>query len=103
MTDQYEGQAGWKRVIFVALFWVIFYFTQIVAAAVTVGQCIFVLLTNNPNQQLTKFGDSLGKYIHDIMRYVTFNSDKQPFPFSDFPKPDLVIPASPNQQTSEQT
>ena len=93
MTNEYQGQSGWKRVIFVALFWVIFYFSQIVAAVVTVAQCVFVLVTNKPNQQLLKFGDSLGKYIHDILRYITFNSDQQPFPFADFPKADIVIPA----------
>lgn len=96
MTDQFRGQSAWKRVIFVALFWVIFYFTQIIVAVVTVAQCLFVLVTNNPNQQLLKFGDSLGKYIHDILRYVTFNSDQQPFPFADFPKADIVIPANQN-------
>ncbi len=97
MTDQYQGQASWKRVIFVAVFWIIFHFAQIVAAIVTIAQCGFVLITNNPNQQLLKFGDSLGKYIHDILRYVTFNSDQQPFPFADFPKADIVIPANQNE------
>lgn len=93
MSDQYQGQSSWKRVIFVALFWVIFYFSQVVAGVITIAQCIFVLVSNNPNEQLLKFGDSLSKYIYEILRYVTFNTDRQPFPFSDFPKADIVIPA----------
>ena len=95
MTEQYQGQTGWQRVLFVALFWIVFYVAQMVVAAVAIGQCIFVLLTNNPNAQLLKFGDSLSKYIHDILRYVTFNSDQRPFPFTDFPKADLIIPVEP--------
>ncbi|NNC99625.1 MAG: DUF4389 domain-containing protein [Gammaproteobacteria bacterium] len=94
MTDQFQGNSGWQRVLFVALFWIAFYIAQLVAAAVVVVQCIFVLITNNPNGQLLTFGDSLSKYIHDILRFVTFNSDQRPFPFSDFPKPDLIIPAN---------
>ena len=94
MTDQYQGQTGWQRVAFVVLFWIVFYVAQLVVGAVALAQCVFVLLTNNPNQQLLQFGDSLSKYIHDILRFVTFNSDQRPFPFSDFPKPDLIIPAS---------
>jgi len=94
MTESYQGQTGWQRVLFVLLFWIVFYVAQMVVGAVAIAQCIFVLISNNPNQQLLKFGDSLGKYIHDILRYVTFNSDQRPFPFSDFPKPDLIIPAS---------
>jgi len=96
MTEPYKGQTGWQRVLFVALFWLVFYVAQMIVAAVAIAQCIFVLISNNPNEQLLKFGDSLGKYIHDILRFVTFNSDQRPFPFSDFPKPDLIIPASPS-------
>ncbi len=94
MTEQYQGETGWQRVLFVALFWIVFYVAQTIVAAVAIAQCIFVLLTNNPNQHLLKFGDSLGKYIHDILRYVTFNSDQRPFPFTDFPKADLIIPVN---------
>lgn len=94
MTESYQGQTGWQRVLFVLLFWIVFYVAQMVVGAVAIAQCVFVLITDNPNQQLLKFGDSLGKYIHDILRFVTFNSDQRPFPFSDFPKPDLIIPAS---------
>jgi hypothetical protein len=95
MTDNFQSKTGWQRVLFVALFWIVFYVAQMVVAVVTVAQCIFVLLTDNPNAHLLRFGDSLSKYIHDILRYVTFNSDQRPFPFTDFPKPDLIIPANP--------
>ena len=94
MTESYQGQTGWQRVLFVLLFWIVFYVAQMVVGAVAIAQCVFVLISDKPNQQLLKFGDSLGKYIHDILRFVTFNSDQRPFPFSDFPKPDLIIPAS---------
>jgi hypothetical protein len=94
MTDQYQGQTGWQRVAFVVLFWIVFYVAQLVVGAVALAQCVFVILTNNPNQHLLQFGDSLSKYIHDILRFVTFNSDQRPFPFSDYPKPDLIIPAN---------
>ena len=93
MTDQIKITPVWNRIIFVVIFWIVFYITQLVVAAVVVAQCIFSIATNHPNKQLMTFGDSLGKYIHDILRYVTFNSDKRPFPFSDFPKADLIIPA----------
>lgn len=94
MTEELKNQTSWKRVIFVALFWVIFYFAQMVVAVVAIAQCVFVLLSSNPNQQLLTFGDSLAKYIHEILRYVTFNTDQQPFPFADFPKADIIIPAN---------
>jgi len=30
MSNQYEGNAGWMRVLFIALFWVAFYLSQFV-------------------------------------------------------------------------
>lgn len=94
MTDQYEGKEGWIRVIFVALFWIVFYLTQLVVAAVVIAQCVFTLISGAPNLHLTKFGDSLSRYVHEILRYITFNTDQRPFPFTDFPKSDLVIEAA---------
>ncbi|MBX2848807.1 MAG: DUF4389 domain-containing protein [Acidiferrobacterales bacterium] len=91
MANDYEGKSGLVRVLFVVLFWVVFYFTQLVIAVVAVGQCGFVLITNKPNQNLTQLGDSLSKYVTEILRYVTFNTDQRPFPFADFPKSDLAI------------
>lgn len=93
MSNQYEGNAGWMRVLFVAIFWVVFYLSQFVIAAVVIAQCAFTLIGGAPNAQLLSFGDSLSRYVQEILRYVTFNSDQRPFPFSDFPKSDLIIPS----------
>ena len=91
MSQKYEGSTAWTRVLFVALFWIVFYVSQLVIATVVIAQCAFTVITGTPNHQLLKLGDMLGKYVGDIMRYVTFNTDQRPFPFSDFPKSDLVV------------
>ncbi|MBT5032323.1 MAG: DUF4389 domain-containing protein [Proteobacteria bacterium] len=85
-----EKESNWMRVLFVLLFWVIFYLTQMVLVAVAVGQCAFLLITGNANNYLMQAGDSLGKYVSELLRYVTFNSNQRPFPFTGFPKSDLV-------------
>jgi len=92
MSNQYAGKAGWMRVLFVAIFWVVFYISQLVIAAVVIGQCAFTLISGAPNAQLLSFGDGLSRYVQEILRFVTFNSDRRPFPFSEFPKSDLIIP-----------
>lgn len=91
MTDQYEGNKGWTRILFTALFWVVFYITQAVILAVVVAQAAFVIFTDSPNHHLLVLGDRLARYVQEILRYVTFNTDKRPFPFEDFPKSDLAV------------
>ncbi len=98
MSENYQSKSAWTRVLFVVLFWIVFYVTQFVLAAVVVAQCAFRILTGDVNHNLLKFGDMLSKYVHDILRYVTFNTDQRPFPFDEFPKSDLVVPQS-NPQT----
>ena len=85
-----EKESNWIRVLFVLLFWVIFYLTQLMLAAVAVSQCAFLLITGDANNYLMQAGDSLGKYVSEILRFVTFNSNQRPFPFADFSKSDLV-------------
>ncbi len=91
MTEQLENKSTWLRILFVALFWVIFHITQFVILAVAIGQCLFTLFSGRPNHQLMKLGDSLSRYVQEILAFVTFNSDKKPFPFNDFPQSNLVI------------
>lgn len=91
MSNQYEGKQGWMRILFTALFWLIFYVSQLVVLAVVVAQAGFVILTGAPNHHLLVLGDRLAHYVQEILRYVTFNTDQRPFPFADFPQSDLVV------------
>lgn len=59
-----------------------------------VDGCAFLLIAGQPNQHLIQLGDSLSKYVAQILRYLTFNTDQRPFPFAEFPKSDLVIPVN---------
>lgn len=96
MSNQYEGKQGWMRIVFTALFWLIFYFSQLIVLAVVVAQAGFVIFTGAANHHLLVLGDRLAQYIQQILRYVTFNTDLRPFPFADFPESDLVIPQTAN-------
>lgn len=91
MSHEYEGKSALIRVLFVIVFWFAFYVSQIVIGVVAIAQCAFVLLTGKPNQYLMQLGDSLAKYVSEILCFVTFNTDKRPFPFAEFPKSDLVV------------
>jgi hypothetical protein len=44
-------------------------------------QIFWVLFTGETNKPLEKFGQSLATYNYQIIRYLTFNTEKRPFPF----------------------
>ena len=46
------------------------------------------LITANTSGRLRAFGASLGEYLRQIIRFITYNSDDMPFPFADWPELD---------------
>lgn len=77
--------ATWLRGLFMLLFAVIFNIAEILLGAVVVFQFLHVLVTGRPMSRLVAFGDSLGRFIYQILRYLTFNTEHRPFPFADWP------------------
>ena len=90
IDDDDKNESKWVRVFIVAVFWIIFYLTQLVMLAIVVGQCAFLLITGHPNNYLKNAGDSIGKYVSEILSFATFNSERRPFPFSSFPTSDVI-------------
>lgn len=70
------------------------YMALMVFACQLAGTALFVvaliqfalaLLTGTPNARLLAFGSSLGSYLRQVARFLTFASEEVPFPFSDWP------------------
>lgn len=76
----------WTRGLFIIIFAVIFYFLFALIWLVVIFQFIMKLITNELNQQLLEFCDSLIQYVSQILLYITFKSEERPFPFSPWPK-----------------
>ena len=67
------------------LFAVILYIANIVLFAVAILQFLSALFTGGRNERLTDFGEKLGRFIYQVVQFLTFNTEKMPFPFEDWP------------------
>lgn len=56
-----------------------------VICIVTLIQFVITLLSSTPNSRLVSFGRSLGRYLQQIVYFLTFATEEIPFPFSDWP------------------
>jgi hypothetical protein len=81
MEKNVTSRSTWLRLIFMILFGFLYGLSRIVIAAVVVIQFFYVLLTGETNDQLKKFGHSLAVYSYQIINFLTFNTEKKPFPF----------------------
>ncbi len=75
----------WLRLGFMIILSVAFSLAEVVASAVIVFQFLASLFTGRTNDQLTRLGRNLARYLQQITVYMTFATEEKPFPFSPWP------------------
>lgn len=76
-----KSRSTWLRLLFMAVFLIIYAVSRPVVFVVVVIQFFWILFTSEANKGLLEFGQSLATYTYQIVRYLTFNSEEKPFPF----------------------
>jgi hypothetical protein len=98
ITENLKQQSTWMRGLYMLLFAVFYSLAEFVLFAVVVFQFLLKLFTGETNPRLLKLGQSLATYIYQIIEFLTFNSDYQPYPFGAWPKKE---PAALKQKTHD--
>lgn len=84
LKENIRQRSTWLRLLYIILLAVIFTITEFIIAVVVLVQFGFVLLSGKTNEDLRQFGNSLSRYVYDVLRYLTFNSDELVFPFAEW-------------------
>lgn len=58
---------------------------ETIVFVMVIFQIIYALIAEKPNFWLIDFANRTIAYFYRVMRYLTFNEDSVPFPFSRFP------------------
>jgi hypothetical protein len=83
----------WLRLAYMFLFAIAFGVAELVTVFVVVVQFATKLFTGQVNQRLAEFGEGLSIYFRDIVRFMTFQSEKMPYPFAPWPETsDMTAP-----------
>jgi hypothetical protein len=89
MDEEIRQRLGSKDLWIRALYMVFFAIVSVIARAVisllALVQFIAILFTGRANEPLLQLGNNLSVYVAQIIRFVTFNTETQPFPFSPWP------------------
>lgn len=75
----------WVRGFYMLLMIFIFQISGTVMFVVMIIQFVIMLLNHTPNARLVSFGGSLGRYMQQIVNFLTYAAEEIPFPFSDWP------------------
>ena len=79
----------WVRAIFMVIFVIAYSIAELLLTLVALVQFFIVLFTGQANRNLLQFGSNLSTYMYQLFRFLTFNSEPQPFPFADWPREEL--------------
>jgi Domain of unknown function (DUF4389) len=86
MKQNLKSTDTWSRILYMLLFVILYSLAEVVLTAVIVFQLLLVLFTASKNARLLKLGQSLSTYVYQILSYLSFNSDYQPYPMGAWPK-----------------
>ena len=67
---------------FAVVAWFVFWITLVLALA----QFVVVAINGHLNEELKSFSLDLVQYLRELLAYITFARDEQPFPIGPFPK-----------------
>jgi hypothetical protein len=81
LESHVKSKDTWLRLFFMLVFVALYFVSRVVLFAVVVLQFFWVLFTGTINEQIRGLGQSLAGYTYEIVRFLTFNSNRRPFPF----------------------
>ncbi|MBM3505201.1 MAG: DUF4389 domain-containing protein [Alphaproteobacteria bacterium] len=89
MTDDLSRNltqaSTWLRLLFMILYGIVLYVALYVLAIVTIVQFLCKLFTGQVFARLMALGQSIGLFLYQIAAYLTFRTDRRPFPFAPWP------------------
>ncbi len=85
LKENVTRRSIWLRLVFMIVLSVAFNVAEIIIFAVVVFQFLASLFTGQPNDQLTRFGRNLARYLQQISVFITFATEEKPFPFTPWP------------------
>jgi len=85
ISENLKQQSHWLRILFMIGFMVATYVSGVILFVVVVVQALFMLLTGKDNENLRKLGANIAEYVNEILLFLTYNTDRRPFPMAPFP------------------
>jgi hypothetical protein len=73
------------RLLYTLLYIAIFEVVKTIVLLTTLFEYFFLLITLQHNEAARSFANKVTTYGYRLMRYMTLNENRRPFPFSEFP------------------
>ncbi|RLT98603.1 DUF4389 domain-containing protein [Ketobacter sp.] len=85
MTEEQEKDPLFLTALYMILFYLVFVLAGYVLIGLGIIQVVVRLLSGQPQDELKRFGAGFGRYMSQIVDYISMKSDVKPYPFSEWP------------------
>jgi len=73
------------RFLYTILFFLALGIVGVILKIAILFQFVVLFATKKPNESVRDFCNQLSTYGYRLLRYISFNENQRPFPFSDYP------------------
>jgi nitrogen fixation-related uncharacterized protein len=87
LRENLASRHQWLRLIYMILFVLVLQVAAVVMGALIALQFLWALITGQDNDHLRRFGHSFSTFIFEVLQFLTYNTERKPFPFSAWPEP----------------
>lgn len=77
--------AHWFRLILMLIYWVLLPFAQFFIGCIAIVQAIIAIFTTERSKAISSWAANVAKFIYQANLFLTYRTEKRPFPFSDWP------------------
>lgn len=74
------------RIVYTVLFYCIFYIAELAVIVIVVAQTLFVAFSGSPQPDMKNFSLQLSTYLRQVVNYMTWATDRKPYPFVEWPR-----------------
>jgi hypothetical protein len=85
-TSEQDTDSIFLTALYMILFYLIFVLAGYVLIGLGVLQLAVKLLSDQPQPELKRFGSQFGRYMSQIVDYVSMKSTVKPYPFAQWPE-----------------
>jgi len=85
LKQQLRSGSVWRRALYMVLFSFFYMVAEFVLTFVVLFQFVSVLFSGETNAKLLRLGGELSRYIYQIVRFLSFNSEQHVYPFAEWP------------------
>ena len=85
MKNRLLSKDNWLRLLFMIVFGCVGWILQYVIWLMAAVQVVLTFVMGKPNQDLVRIGQGLSAFFCHIMKYLTYNIEEKPYPFTPWP------------------